>query len=136
MKNNLRFLIIFAALNLIFGCAATFAQEPKEPITGGYNSADVTDAQIVSAAKYAVKAQAKKQRAKIKLTAIKKAERQVVAGLNYRLCMQVEVIEKGKKTAVPQTIQTIIYQNLKQKYELTSWAIAACTDETPPLPIK
>jgi len=136
MKNNLRFLIIFAALNLIFGCAATFAQESKEPITGGYNSADVTDAQIISAAKYAVKAQAKKQRAKIKLTAVKKAERQVVAGLNYGLCLQVEVIEKGKKTAVPQTVQTVVYQNPKQKYELTSWAIAACADETPLLPVK
>lgn len=135
MNNYLRLLIMFAALNFLFGCATVFGQEPKIPMAGGYNSADVSEARVVSAAKYAVKTQAKKQRAKIKLTAIKKAERQVVAGMNYSLCLQVQVTEKGK-IVVPQTVQTTVFQNLKQKYELTSWAIVACADEMPPMPVK
>ena len=136
MKVNLRMLIVCAALGFIFGAATkNFAQtRMKEPMVGGYNSVAATDAQVVGAANFAVKTQAKKQQSKIKLVAARRAERQVVAGMNYRLCLQVEVKEKGKKTFVPQTVQTIVFLNLKRKYELTSWAIAACEDEMLPIP--
>lgn len=125
-------LTLFAALGIIFSCAVSGFGQTDEPLTGGYQKVEVSAVQVVSAAKFAVKAQAKKQKAKIKLIAVSKAEQQVVAGMNYNLCLQVAVREKGKKIAVPQTIQTVVFLNLKQKYELTSWAIAACTDETPP----
>ncbi len=129
-------MIIFAALGIL-SCAATNYAQTDEPITGGYQKVDVSAAQIVSAAKFAVKTQAKKQRAKIKLVAIKKAEQQLVAGMNFNICMQIETREKGKKTYVPQTVQAVVFLNLKQKYELTSWAIAACAEETPPeMPVK
>ena len=130
--------IVFAALAVIFsyGTATSFGQD-KEPITGGFGVVEVTAPQIVSAANFAVKTEAKKQRAKIKLRAIKRAEQQVVAGMNYNICLQVETREKGKKTYVPQTVQAVVFLNLKQKYELTSWTIAACAEETPPeMPIK
>jgi len=137
MKSYLQMLIVFAALGLILGCAASGFAQTDVPMAGSYQNVDVSDSQIVEAAKFAVKAQAKKQKAKIKLSAISKAEQQVVAGMNYRLCLQVQVTEKDKKTAVPQTIQIVVFRSLKQKYELTSWAIAACTDEMPPVaPVK
>ena len=130
-------MIVFAALGLILSCTAVSFGQDKEPITGGYQNVEVSAAQIVSAANFAVKAQAKKQRAKIKLIEIKKAEQQVVAGMNFNMCLQVETRDKRKKTSVPQTVQAIVFLNLKQKYELTSWAIAACAEEKPPeMPVK
>ena len=134
-------MMIFAAFGVIFSAAKTTAAQQTEnlktPVVGGYSTAAVTDAEVVAAANFAIKAQAKKQRAKIKLVAVSRAEKQIVAGTNYRLCLQVETLENGKKTAVPQTVQTIVFRSLKQKYQLTSWAIAACTDEIPAeVPVK
>ena len=132
-------MIICAVFSMIFICAKTTCAQTEDlitPIVGGYSTAETTDAEVVSTANFAVKAQAKKLKAKIKLVSISKAEKQVVAGINYRLCLQIEVLEKGKQTAVPQTVQTIVFRSLKQKYKLTSWAIAACADVTPETPIK
>ena len=134
MKRNLKISLLGVVFGVVFGGAkAIYAQteDLKTPIVGGYLTAETTDAQVVSSAKFAVKAQAKKQKAKIKLVSVSKAEKQIVAGTNYQMCLQVEVLEKGKPTAVPQTVQTIVYLNTKQKAKLTSWAIAACTDEMP-----
>lgn len=134
MKNYLQTILMFA---VVFGCASFSFAQVEAPMVGGYRKADTTDAQIVSAANFAVKAQAKKQKSKIRIIAVSDAEQQVVAGMNYKLCLQVETVEKNRKTAVPQTIQTIVFRDLKQKYELKSWAIADCADETPPeKPIK
>ncbi|HEY0427688.1 MAG TPA: cystatin domain-containing protein [Pyrinomonadaceae bacterium] len=128
MNQKLRFAIILSALGIVFGCAsATFAQT-DEPIAGGYSKASVTDKEVVAAAGYAVKAQAKKQRAVIKLVSINKAETQVVAGRNYSLCLKVRITEKGKKTKT-ETVQAIVFQNLKQKLSLTSWKEAECGKE-------
>ena len=124
-----------AAFSVILGAAkATAAQQTedlKTPVVGGYSTAEVTDAEVISSANFAIKAQAKKQKAKIKLVAVSRAEKQIVAGTNYRLCLQVEMLENDKKTAVPQTVQVIVFRSLKQKYELKSWAIAACAEEMP-----
>lgn len=128
-------MLVFAAFGLIFGCAANGYAQIDEPVAGGYSNVAVTDAQIVSAANFAVKAQAKKDKMKIKLVAVNKAARQVVAGMNYKLCLSVEIIDK-KKPVVPQIIEAIVFKNLKQKLALTSWAIAACTDAAPIEPVK
>jgi hypothetical protein len=134
IKKHLSAIIIFASFIVIFGASKTTAaqtEDLKTPVVGGYSTAEVTDAEVVSAANFAVKAQAKKQKPKIKLIAVSRAEKQIVAGTNYRLCLQVETLENGKKPAVPQTVQTIVFRSLKQKYQLTSWAIAACAEEMP-----
>lgn len=131
MKINLRQIILLAALLGAFFGADVHAQ-PEIPVAGGYGAVETTAAEVIAAANFAVKKQAKMQRAKIKLAAVSRAERQIVAGTNYRLCLQIEILEKNKKTAVPQTVQIVVFRSLKQKYELTSWAIAACADETPP----
>lgn len=139
MKIKRKILTVGAALVFGLFCAAeSFAQtdDLKTPIVGGYAAADATAPEVIKAANFAVKAQAKKDRTKIKLIKISRAEQQVVAGMNYNVCLLVEVKEKGKKTMVPQTVQTVVYVNPQNKYELTSWAIAACADETPPVPAK
>lgn len=136
INKNLFFIIMLVG-GIIFGGASAARAQTEEiavPMVGGYSTVETDSAEVLAAAKSAVKAQAKKQRTKIKLSGISKAERQVVAGSNYRLCLQIETTEKGKKTAVPQTIQTVVFLNLKQKYSLTSWAVAACTDAAPVAP--
>lgn len=135
MKNNLRTITLFAALAFIFVCAADIRAQVPEPIVGGYSNVAATDAQVVSAANFALKAQAKKDKIKIKLVAVNKAAQQVVAGTNYKLCLSVEVTGK-KKPAVPQIVEAVVFKNLKQKFELTSWAIAACTDAAPIEPVQ
>lgn len=143
MKIKRKILTVCVAFAFGFFCAAdNFAQDEKKPddlktpIVGGYAPAEATAPEVVKAAKFAVKTQAKKDRAKIKLMKISRAEQQVVAGMNYNVCLLVETKEKGKKSYVPQTVQTVVYVNPQGKYELISWAIAACADETPPVPAK
>lgn len=106
--------IVIAALSIIFGGALKVSAQ-QEPIAGGYTEASVTDPEVVSAAKYAVRAEGQKQRARISLISIRRAEVQVVAGLNYRLGLRVNV--NGKR----QDVTAIVYKNLKRQYSLTKW---------------
>jgi uncharacterized protein (UPF0333 family) len=129
MKNNLRIMFMPVALVVIFGGAAmSFAQSAV--VTGGYSPTSISSNETAAAAKYAVKAQGKKERATIKLIAVKQSEMQVVAGLNYRLCMEVSITKKGSKTAVTKNVSAVVYKNLKQKLSLTSWEEAVCLQLT------
>jgi len=130
MKKHSLTRIICAAVFLFFGSAAGFSQTDL-PVAGGYAAAAVTDAEIISAANFAVKAQAKKDKSKIKLIFVSKAASQVAAGMNYKLCLSVRTTDRKMKTTAPQIIEAIVFRNLKGKLSLTSWAIAACTDEVP-----
>lgn len=139
-RNKLQTLIVVAFCAVFFGSAANaFAQTNPtgmpEPMVGGYNKAGLTDAQVVAAANFAVKTQAKKQKAKIKLVAVNNAAKQVVAGMNYQVCLSVETTDRQTKTVTPQIVQAVVYQTLKNKYQLTSWTVAACTDAAPIAPV-
>ncbi len=91
------------------------------PIEGGYGTADTKQADVAEAAKFAVKAQSAKTKMKFKLGEIGKAEIQVVAGLNYRLCMKVNAA--GDEYF---WVQSVVYKNLKGKMSLTGWADSTC----------
>lgn len=95
-----------------------FAQQP--PIVGGYADTSNSDPEAVAAARFAIKTEKQKLHAGMSLLAIKHAEVQVVAGLNYRLCMRVKI--KGKT----RNVTVVVYKNLKQKYSLTSWVADGC----------
>jgi hypothetical protein len=126
MKKNLRLTIMLAACGLIFAGASAASAQTDEPVAGGYSRTPVTGKSVVAAAKAAVRAQAKKQRATIRLVSINEAARQVVAGTNYQLCLKVEITERGKKTKTAKIVQAVVFQNLKQKLILTEWAEAEC----------
>lgn len=105
---------------------STCGDNASSPVTtpikvGGYSQAPKTDAQVVSAAKFAVAAQSEKLDAEMTIDEILSAERQVVQGMNYRLCLRVNV--EGDE---PQTISAIVYQDLKRNYTLASWKAANC----------
>jgi Aspartic acid proteinase inhibitor len=127
MKKNWRLVIIaaattmfiLAALNSVSGNrSSVFAQQG--PIVGGYADTSNSDPEVVAAARFAVHAERQKLHVRIALLSIKHAEVQVVAGLNYRLCLKVKI--KGKT----RNVNVVVYKNLKQKYSLTIWSANGC----------
>lgn len=121
MKSNLKVYVLCACLFVILVCSAkSFAQTPQT--VGGYGDASVSDRQVVAAAKYAVKKRGKTQNAVIGLISIKQAKTQVVAGLNYKICLEVSVKKSGRKN-VRQFVNAVVYKNLKNVYSLTNWTI-------------
>jgi hypothetical protein len=115
MKKSWLVIVILAALNVFVGASAASAQQA--PIVGGYAETSRNDPEVVSAAVTAVRTEQRRTGARISLIAIEGAEVQVVAGLNYRLRLRVKV--KGQT----QNVTAIVYQNLKQRYSLTSWDV-------------
>jgi hypothetical protein len=86
---------------------------------GGYRSANVNDAAVRQAADAAVR-EAGKRRATA-LRRIVSAEQQVVAGINYRLCLEIEI---GGATG---QAQAVVFRDLQQQYSLSSWTPGACS---------
>lgn len=120
MKTNVKFAVTVAVLGVVFGCGAAVQAQVK---TGGYKSVANDDAGVTAAADFAIKAQSEKTEMAFELHEIVKAERQVVAGSNYRLCMQVSA--DGDEAFF---VQVVVYQDLKKNYKLTSWADSDCGD--------
>ncbi len=98
---------------------------PAQRMVGGYNEASKTDETVVETANFAVQAQNKAQKSDFKLTAIERVEKQIVAGANYRLCLSIEAGGASEQATA------VVYHNLQNQYELTSWTSGKCTgDET------
>ena len=66
------------------------AKIDQPTLAGGYSQAEI-DPEVQKVAKFAVKAQAKATGNPLRLVKILKVEHQVVAGLNYRLEMNVRI---------------------------------------------
>jgi hypothetical protein len=119
MKKKLLLMLMSVAINAVMGCMLGLqAQEP--PVAGGYQEASRTESDVVSAAKFAIKEEKRKKGVRLSLISIERAETQVVAGINYRLCLRVKI--KGKIRSV----RTVVYKNLQQKYALSSWEEGDC----------
>ena len=94
-------------------------------IAGGFGKADVKDPQVIAAAKYALEtkntAMKRSGNRAYTLLEIEKAQIQVVAGLNYRVCIKV------KLGSIVRSADTLVYQNLQQQYRLSSWTWSKCS---------
>ena len=130
MKSKLLMMLLIAVGGVLLGGATNVAAQTV-PTVGGYSSTEAKAPEVAAAAAFAVKTQAKKAKEKIKLVAVNSAARQVVAGMNYQMCLNVETTDRRAKTAVSQIVQAVVYKNLKGKYSLTSWTIAACGETAP-----
>src|SRR4051812_8254511 len=120
MKIKLQIVMMIAAFGVFLSCAsASFAQT-----VGGYKAAPVDDAAVVAAAEFAVSDHSEKNDVSLVVVSILKAERQVVQGTNFRLCIQVKVAEEGNDET--QNVLVVVYQDLKRVYKLTSWKPDAC----------
>jgi hypothetical protein len=92
-----------------------------EIVPGGYTSIDPAAPEAKAAAEYAVSEQSSRTGMAVALRRLARAERQIVAGLNYRLCLEVTVADK------PEEARAIVYRNLQQRFSLTEWSTGACT---------
>ncbi|ESQ86835.1 cystatin domain-containing protein [Asticcacaulis benevestitus] len=108
-------LLAISAANPAFSAQAQ-AREPAPPLVGGFQKADVTDKAIRAAADFAISAAPKK----MTLKQIVSARQQVVAGMDYSLCLRVAapkfgLFKDGRLVAAK------VFQGLDGSYELTSW---------------
>jgi len=96
---------------------------------GGYKQSSKTDAGARAAAEFAVDAQAERKNLTIELVAVEKAETQVVAGTNFRLCLKITTSGAEDEADVTITVKVVVYRNLKGEYSLTSWAEEDCAPD-------
>ena len=119
MKNNLRTIISIAVLCLALGGASEASGQIK---TGGYKAVPVADPGVKAAAEFAVQAKNEElEDAQIELEEILSAERQTVAGANYRLCLLIKAPGDGGED-VNVFIRAVIFRSLKGELSLKSWA--------------
>ena len=112
----------FVAL-FVFGGFAAETRVSAQDITGGYGDASVTDKEVKAAAAFAIRARSSSTRKNIRLVRILKAEVQVVAGLNYRVCM---TVGEGQKRA--KTVTAVVYKNLQNRRSLSRWKTGGCSE--------
>lgn len=117
MKKCLPAVMIFLALYLAIGGAPGLATQQQ---TGGYQEAPKDDPAVVSAAKFAVSHHQTKQGGTVSLVSIKRAETELISGVNYRLCLKVKV--DGKT----QTVTALVNKALDDRQTLTSWETGGC----------
>lgn len=118
MKINKNLFTLLALVTLMAGSALMASAQ----IAGGYSAAAVTDKDVKEAAAFAVSNKNAHSQQSFKLVQILKAERQVVAGMNYMLCMS--ATEGGGTKA--ETYDAIVYVDLQKKMELSHWAKSDC----------
>jgi len=83
-------------------------------LAGGYSPAEI-DSEVCKVADFSVKTQAKATGRPLRLVKILKAERQVVAGLNYRL--EIEVADGSNHLKA----RAVVWKKLDGTMALTSW---------------
>lgn len=97
--------------------------------TGGYKEIDKDDEGAVAAAEFAVKDQSEKKEMTYKLVSLEKAETQVVAGINYRLCLKVGYKKDDEDTT--EFVRVVVFRNLQKEFSLTSWTPESCGANDP-----
>ena len=117
MRKNIFTLLFIALFCLLTGYTAK-AQQP--PTSGGYVEVDVDNKEIAYSVKVALDIKSKETKENYKLDTIYKAEMQVVAGKNYRVCLSVYVPVEGEANEYF-NVQFVLYRNLKGEYKLTKW---------------
>lgn len=122
MRKYLQTILIFTVLIMFFG-AVTQVSAQK---VGGYKEISNEDETALAAADFAVNTKAEKDELTLSLVSLEKAERQTVAGANYRLCLKIEVTEDEEKTQ--KQVLVVVYQNLQRVFSLTSWTEKECAE--------
>jgi hypothetical protein len=127
MKKSLQVVLVLVALGVALGCTIVgFGQ--GRPIVGGYKVVATDDPGVQAAAEFAVSEQKKKQDGPLSLVSIEHAERQVVAGMNYRLCLKVKAADEDDAGEETQDVKVVVYQSLQREYSLKSWEEASCDE--------
>jgi len=126
MKSSYRGTIILSAILVVFfSVGAVSAQR----IMGGYSETAKDSAEVAEAAEFAVKAQGEKQEMTYKLVSVEHAEKQTVAGINYRLCLKVGYHKADDDVDTTEFVRVVVYRNLQKVFSLTSWAQENCGED-------
>ncbi|HKE86789.1 MAG TPA: copper resistance protein NlpE N-terminal domain-containing protein [Vicinamibacterales bacterium] len=96
----------------------------RMPRPGGYIGVDPYDPDVQHAAAFAVAMWAMRSPNPPTLRAITRAERQIVEGVNYKLCLDVDVAETRQR------VQTVVYRDTAQTLHLTQWLEEGCESRT------
>lgn len=123
MKISLRLVSALFVLSVAFG-SVMVGMAQNRPMVGGYKEAPTDDAEVKAAAEFAVGAQGEKDNITITLRSIEHAERQVVAGMNYRFCLR---IGKGDDPE-DVDVKVVVFRSLKKEYSLKSWVEETCSE--------
>ena len=112
-KTQLLLLALATGATIHFASAQT---PPAAPMVGNYRAALKTDPEVKTAAQFALKTQ--KSGIKLSLISVEQAEKQLVAGMNYRITL------KLKSSGKIRFAKAVVYRDLGGKYSLTSWALS------------
>ena len=130
MRKSFRSALVALLLGVVFGSVAAAAGAGRQaPRVGGYKEVAADAPEVVSAAKFAAAAQARKKGMEIKLVSVEGAERQTVAGANYRLCLKVEEADAQNNVEVTETVRAVVFRSLQNAYTLRSWEAEDCAEE-------
>lgn len=129
MKKSSRLVLALIAISVAFGSVIVcVAQQQRAPIVGGYKAIATDAPDVVSAAEFAVGEQGRKVDSTIKLIAVEGAERQTVAGANYRLCLKVEIQDEVNNVDATLGVRVIVFRSLKNEYSLKIWEEEDCSE--------
>jgi hypothetical protein len=121
MNRKIYRFVILLMIGITLRCAAATAQR-----LGGYKEIDKADEGATAAAEFAVKAESEKKEMTYKLVSLEHAESQVVAGINYRLCLKVGYHKQDDDVDTTEFVRVVVYRNLQNQYSLTSWTEENC----------
>lgn len=107
----------------VFGMFASGSRVSAQEMAGGYGDASVADKDVRKAANFAVNTRSRSTGKMLTLVRIVKAEVQVVAGLNYRVCM---TVREGRKRA--KTVTAVVYKDLRNRRSLSRWKAGGCSE--------
>lgn len=107
---------------MALGSVAVHAAD-RGSMPGGYSAATTTNEEVVAAANFAIKAQAEELKKSVpasalSLVSIERAEQQVVAGMNFKMTLNVK--HEGK----PRQAEAVVWWqawNREAPYKLTAW---------------
>ena len=89
--------------------------------TGAYRTVSQRSRDVRAAYAFAIKTQAAKEAKPFAFVKVLKAESQVVAGMNYRVCM---LVREGKGRS--KSVTVVVNKDLKNVWTLTSWVPGGC----------
>ena len=118
-SNNIRLVLLVIITSVIItGCGTTSSSTSNtatstSAATGAYATADIAAADVQACANYAV--DTREPKGTVKLVRILAAEKQVVAGMNYKL--KLAITENG----TAKTVSVVVWSKLDGTKEVTQW---------------
>ena len=115
------YVVALLVLAVGLGALTTSAQR-----LGGFKEIDKGDEGAAAAAEFAVKAESEKKEMTYKLVSVEHAESQVVAGINYRLCLKIGYHKQDDDVDTTEFVRVVVFRSLQNQFSLTSWTEENC----------